>query len=151
MIDSEAGFQFAEQVRALQPDVPIMLQSGSGSSDHVLRAKAANVSYVRKESPFLLNNLREFMTEGFGFGDFIFRRPDGSIVSVAKDLRQLETQLREAPAESVAFHGARNHFSRWLKARTEFDLAHFLRPRKLSDYETVEGLRDVLVLSLIHI
>ena len=145
VIDSEAGFQFAEQVRALQPDVPIMLQSGSGSSDHVLRAKAANVSYVRKESPFLLNNLREFMTEGFGFGDFIFRRPDGSIVSVAKDLRQLETQLREAPAESVAFHGARNHFSRWLKARTEFDLAHFLRPRKLSDYETVEGLRDVLV------
>ena len=78
-----------------------------------MRAKAANVSYVRKGSPFLLTSLRQFMTDGFGFGDFVFRRPDGSVVSVAKDLRQLETQLREAPGESVAFHGERNHFSRW--------------------------------------
>ena len=142
-IDPDAGFDFARRVRALQSDVPIMLQSGS--SDHALRAKAANVSYVRKGSPFLLTSLRQFMTDGFGFGDFVFRRPDGSVVSVAKDLRQLETQLREAPGESVAFHGERNHFSRWLKARTEFELAHFLRPRKLSDYETVEGLREVLI------
>ena len=31
VIDSEAGFEFAEQVRTFHPDVPIMLQSGSGS------------------------------------------------------------------------------------------------------------------------
>ena len=144
-VDKNSGFEFARRVRELQPDVPIMLQSGSGSSDHVARAKAANVFYVRKGSPFLLHSLRQFMTDGFGFGDFVFRRPDGSVVSVAKDLRQLETQLGEAPGDSVAFHGERNHFSRWLKARTEFELAHFLRPRKLADYDTVEGLREVLI------
>ncbi len=144
-IDPEAGFEFAERVRELQPDVPIMLQSGSRATDHAARAKALGTSYVRKGSPFLLHSLRQFMVDGFGFGDFVFRRPDGSVVSVAKDLRQLEVQLRAAPPESVAFHGARNHFSRWLKARTEFELAHFLRPRHVSDYGTVEGLRDVLI------
>ena len=34
------------------------------------------------------------------------------------------------PPESVARHAGRNHFSRWLKARTEFALAHELRPRQ---------------------
>ena len=144
-IDPDAGFEFARRVRERQPDVPIMLQSGSRATDHAARAKQVGASYVRKGSPFLLHSLRQFMTDGFGFGDFVFRRPDGSVVSVAKDLKQLEAQLREAPGESVAFHGERNHFSRWLKARTEFELAHFLRPRKVSDFETVEGLREVLI------
>ncbi len=48
------------------------------------------------------------------------------------------------PADSIAFHAERNHFSRWLKARTEFDLAHALRPRKVSDFATLEDLRDNL-------
>ena len=144
-IDPDAGFEFARCVRELQPDVPIMLQSGSRATEHATRAKALDTSYVRKGSPFLLHSLRQFIVDGFGFGDFVFRQPDGSVVSVAKDLRQLEAQLREVPGESVAFHGARNHFSRWLKARTEFELAHFLRPRQVSDYGSVEGLRDALI------
>src|SRR5262249_60248692 len=43
---------------------------------------------------------------------------------------------------SLAYHAGRNHFSRWFKARTEFALAHELRPRKVSDFETVEHLRS---------
>ena len=34
---------------------------------------------------------------------------------------------------------SRNHFSRWLKARTEFALAHELRPRRLADYASPRG------------
>ena len=141
----QAGVEFARRVRELQPDVPIMLQSGSHDRENAALARSLGVSFALKESPTLLHQLRKFMIDGFGFGDFVFRMPDGSVVSVAKDLQELEEQLHTAPGESVAFHGARNHFSRWLKARTEFELAHFLRPRKVSDYETVEGLRGVLI------
>ena len=52
------------------------------------------------------------------------------------------------PYESIEYHGARNHFSNWLKARTEFWLAHQLRPRKISDYATSEDLRQDLITSL---
>ena len=142
---AEAGVEFARRVRALQPDVPIMLQSGSRALEHADLARSIGAVYVLKGSPLLLEQLRQFMIVGFGFGDFVFRMPDGTVVSVAKDLKQLEAQLRTAPAESVAFHSERNHFSRWLKARTEFELAHALRPRKVSDFESVEGLREVLI------
>mgnify|MGYP001181295018 FL=1 len=140
-----AGVEFAKRVRELQPDVPIMLQSGLHDLEIASEAASLGIPYVMKDSPTLLQELREFMNEGFGFGDFVFRTPDGAVVSVARDLRELESQLHVVPPESVAFHGERNHFSRWLKARTEFELAHFLRPRRVSDYETVEGLRETLI------
>jgi len=52
------------------------------------------------------------------------------------------------PVESIAYHAARNHFSKWLKARTEFDLAEELRPRKAEDYPSLEHLRRSLLDSL---
>ena len=57
----------------------------------------------------------------------------------------LEEMLRTVPAESLAYHGERNHFSNWLKARTEFALAHSLRPRKVSDFGDLEDLRRDLI------
>ena len=49
-------------------------------------------------------------------------------------LRSLEKQIKKVPIESILYHAERNHFSNWLKARTEFWLAHQLRPRKVTDY-----------------
>jgi hypothetical protein len=88
------------------------------------------------------------MLDNFGFGDFVFRRPDGTEVGRAADLRGLEEELRRVPAESVAYHAVRNHFSKWLKARTEFALAHELRPRRVSDFATVDDLRQLLIGSI---
>src|SRR5262249_10390744 len=105
-------------------------------------AHSVGASFLLKDSPTLLHDLRQFMVDHFGFGDFIFRTPDGSEVARANDLKMLEEKLRTVPAESVAYHAERNHFSKWLKARTEFALAHSLRPRKVSDYGTIEGLRQ---------
>src|SRR3970282_1201229 len=143
---AEAGVEFARQVRARQPDVPIMLQSGRRDNEALARAPAA--AFLVKGSPTLLHQLRRFMVDNFGFGDFIFRRQDGSVVTHAKDLKSLEELLHVVPAESIAYHGARNHFSNWLKARTEFALAHELRPRKVSDFATLDHLRQDLIRSL---
>jgi Pyruvate phosphate dikinase, AMP/ATP-binding domain len=60
----------------------------------------------------------------------------------------LEALLHTVPVDSIAYHGQRNHFSHWLMARTEFALSQKLRPRKVSDYESVEGLRQNLIDSI---
>ena len=57
----------------------------------------------------------------------------------ATDLNELETLLHTVPAESIAYHAERNHFSHWLMARTEFALAQKLRPRKVSDFASLEA------------
>ena len=67
--------------------------------------------FLLKGSPLLLQELREFMLRALGFGDFVFRRSDGSEVARAADLRGLEEKLATVPEESISFHAARNHFS----------------------------------------
>ncbi len=139
----DAGVQFAAKVRELTPDVPVVLQSGKPENEAL--ARKAGRTFLLKGSPTLLRDLRKFMLANFGFGDFVFRLPDGKEVGRAHDLKSLEHELRRVPARSLAFHAERNHFSVWLKAHTEFGIAHRLRPRKLSDFAGAEDLRAYLI------
>ena len=138
-IAADAGLDFARRVREREPDVPVMLQSNRAENQAVARSIGA--SFLLKGSPTLLHQLRRFMVDDLGFGDFVFRLPNGREVGRARDLRELEEQLATLPVDSVAYHAERNHFSRWFKARTEFSLAHEVRPRKVSDFPTVDHLR----------
>ena len=142
-LDPEAGVEFATRVRELWPDVPIVLQSGRPENEAVARKIGA--SFLLKGSPTLLHDLRLVMIEQFSFGDFVFRLPDRSEIDRAGDLRTLAEKLRTVPVESVAYHAERNDFSRWLKARTEFALAHRLRPRKVSEFESIEAVKANII------
>ena len=144
--DSQAGVEFAKNVKQDHFDIPILLMSNMPENARL--AESANASFILKNSPFLLNELRQFMNHYFSFGDFVFSTPDGIEVGRANDLLSIEQQLKVVPEESIRFHAERNHFSNWLKARTEFWLAHKLRPRKISDYPSVQALRDNLILIL---
>jgi CheY-like chemotaxis protein len=144
--NTRAGIEFAKNVKLRQPDIPILLQSTN--SEYEAQSRMLGASFLLKDSPTLLQDLRNFMIHYFSFGDFIFRTPDGTEVGRATDLKTLEEQLHYVPDESIRFHGERNHFSNWLKARTEFWLAHKLRPRKVSDYSSTSSLREDLIASL---
>jgi CheY-like chemotaxis protein len=138
-LSPEAGFALAHTVRRLVPDIPVVLQSSR--TKFRARAHAEGFSFLRKRSPTYLRELRRLLIQEFAFGDFVFRMPDRTEVARASDLGTLEAGLRSVPAESVAYHAQRNHFSHWLMARTEFALAQKLRPRKVSDFATHEDLR----------
>ena len=141
-----AGFDLARLAREAVPDLPILLQSSR--VEFAPGAREVGAAFLRKYSVTLLADLRRFMTEHFGFGDFVFRMPDGREVGRATDLRHLEERLRTVPAASIGYHGERNHFSHWLTARTEFALARRLRPRRVADYPTLEHLRQDLIESI---
>src|SRR5229473_1602895 len=145
-LSPEAGFELARTVKSLVPDVPVVLQTSR--TEFRPRAHAEGYSFLRKRSPTLLRDLRRILTEQLGFGDFVFRMPDQTEVGRASDLNTLEEQLQSVPGESIAFHAQRNHFSHWLMARTEFALAAKLRPRKVSDFRTIEHLRQNLIESI---
>ncbi len=144
--DPEAGLKFAKNVKAELSDIPILLQSNMRENE--AKAREVRAQFVLKDSPTLLNQVKRFMNTYMSFGDFIFRTPDGKEIGRAKDLKSLEDQLRVVPDESIRYHGERNHFSNWLKARTEFWLAYQLRPRKVSDFPSLHDLRELLISSL---
>ena len=145
-MDPQAGFDFVQNVRKQQADIPILLHSTL--PENGTRAKAIGASFIVKDSPTLLEELRKFMTEFLSFGDFVFRTPDGREVARAHDLLSLEKELHTIPDESMEYHAERNHYSNWLKARTEFWLAHQLRPRKVSDFPSITEMRKDLISSL---
>jgi len=141
--DPQAGIEFSKNVKKSHLDIPILLQSNDPEMEEV--AKSIDVSFLRKNSPRLLHQVREFTKRYFSFDDFVFRLPDGTEVDRAHDLGELEKKIRTIPDESLLYHAESNHFSNWLKARTEFYLAHMLRPRKVSDYDSVADLREALI------
>jgi CheY-like chemotaxis protein len=142
----DAGFELARMARAAVADLPILLHSSR--SEFAPGARAVGAAFLRKYSDTLLADLSRFMVEQFGLGDFVFRMPDGGEVARAEDLKAMEALLHTVPVESIAYHGERNHFSRWLIARTEFALAHKLRPRQVSDFASIEDLRRNLIDSI---
>jgi CheY-like chemotaxis protein len=144
----DAGIDFARTVRVHWPDVPVVLQSSNPA--HAAAASGVGATFLLKGSETLLADLGQFMTDYFGFGDFVFRLPDGTTVGAASDLKSLEDRLATVPAASVSYHAERNHFSNWLKARTEFALAEELRPKRVADFADAEGLRAWLIETIAH-
>ncbi|MBI5402434.1 MAG: histidine kinase [Ignavibacteriae bacterium] len=144
--DPRAGLEFAREVKKRYTDIPILLQSSESSNES--EAKKIGASFLLKNSPTLLQELREFMINNFSFGDFVFRKPGGEEISRATDLISLEKTLKVLSHDSLKYHSERNHFSNWLKARTEFWLAEKLRPQQVNDFESIEEIRAYLIKSL---
>ena len=144
--DSRAGIAFTREVKHRFWDIPVLLQSTNPGLAG--EAHAAGAMFLPKGSPTLREDVGSFLRDYFGFGDFVFRARDGTEVGRAKDLKSLEEQLRVVPDESLLHHGSRNDFSNWFKARTEFQLAERLRPRKVSDYPSVAELREDIIRQL---
>jgi CheY-like chemotaxis protein len=145
-LDTMAGLELAKNVRSMHQDIPILLHSNYEKNRE--KAEELEATFLLKDSPTLLHELRRFMKTNLSFGEFVFRTPDGREHARAKDLLSLEKAIATAPALSIKYHAERNHFSNWLKARTEFDLALKLRPRKMSDFGTIEQTRISLILAL---
>ncbi len=145
-LSREAGLEFARAAKAARPDLPLMLQSSVPQNREL--AESVGADFLLKGSPTLLSDLLRFMKHHFSFGDFVFYLPDGREVGRATDLRSLEKILPKVPAESIAFHAKRDHFSSWLKARTEFSLAQKMRTRKMSHFSDVEAMRQDIIDSI---
>lgn len=142
-----AGIELAQRIKEARPDLPILLQS----SNPKFRESAEEVAsgFVLKGSPEMLDEIRQYLTDHSFFGDFVFRTEDhGEEVDRAGDLRSLLEKLETVPVESIGYHGEKHDFSSWLRARGEFALAYRLRPRQVSDYDSIEDLREDLIRSI---
>ncbi len=140
--DDTAGIELARLMKSKIADLPILLQSSNQAMKE--QAVAGETAFLNKQSPKLLKKLGTFINENFGFGDFVFKLPDGSELARASSFKQIQECITRVDSESLVFHAERNHFSNWLIARGEFDLANCLRPRKASEFPDAAHLRQFL-------
>ncbi|MHA1199008.1 MAG: PEP/pyruvate-binding domain-containing protein [Candidatus Heimdallarchaeaceae archaeon] len=144
-LTKNAGFLFAQRIKEDNTNLPIVLQS----SKEIYREEAEEMGcfYIHKRSHGMMWDLRRWLLEYVGFGDFVFRNQDGLVFGNANDVITFFSKISEVPLESLVFHGKNDHFSNWLHARGEFDIAETLKPRKVSEF-TKEELQDFLLVTI---
>ena len=142
-MDENAGYALLSMIREQNPDLPLL----NLSSEEANREKAGQISavFVNKNSPGLSTEIHNFFMHYLGFGDFIFRLPDGREIGRAGNLRDMEKILPAIPDASVDYHARRNHFSSWFMARSEVMLASKLKPVRVSDFSNTAELKRYLV------
>ena len=145
-INESAGIQLAKMFKSEINDLPVLLQSSDDANAE--KAEECDAAFLNKRSPTLLNELSSFINRNFGFGDFVFRLPDGTELARARNFREMQKCAVSIDIKSLLFHAERNHFSNWLMARTEFELAARLRPRRASDFKNPKEMRKYLVKTL---
>lgn len=142
-LNASAGFELAKRMREMITDFPFLLQSEE--QENAEKAHALHVHFLNKNSPNLLHDLRSFIMENYGFGSFVFRYPDGRFIAEATDITSLERIIRDLPDESLYYHAANNHFSRWFRARTEFEVADKLRLVDTDDVSVIADIRTYIL------
>lgn len=141
--DARAGLDLLAHIRADRFDIPLLLASSEpNNADWAARIPAR---FIDKNSAALGEEIRSFLMEQLGFGDFVFRMPDGRPIATATDLYTLELELARIPNEAFEFHCRRNDFSRWLYSLAEVDLASRVRELRVENFDTVEEHRRHLV------
>ncbi len=141
-LNDSAGFSLVKQTRKELFDLPIVLQS---SDEHnAQKAYELKASFINKNSETLLVDFRSFITHYLGFGNFIYRDKEGGQIAVAKSLKEFEDLLKTIPEESLLYHARKDHFSLWLMARGEIQVAKILNPAKVTDFKDPASLRNYL-------
>ena len=142
-LDKNAGVKFARWARSIDPSIPIMLQSKHSNNAEL--AKEVKAHFLYKDSPTLLMELSEFVVRNFGFGDLIFRTPNGKELITVSNLPELIKAIQTVPEESLLYHAKSNHFSNWLAAHGYLGLASQVRPLNHADFKNSNVHRAYLV------
>lgn len=145
--DASAGLSFLSMVKKEQPDIPLLLMSSEEKNRE--NALAVPAVFLNKNLPTLHTEIRSFFKKYLGFGDFIFKLPDGTEMARVPNLRVMEEMLPHIPDESVYYHAINDHFSTWLLARSEIQLASILKPVKASDFSGTKEIKAYLI-SCLH-
>ena len=113
-----AGLRFAAHVKEIQPELPVLMQSQSREdSKEADAARSLGLKFVCKQSPVLLQSLREFLVDDLMFGPLKFRDGDGAPLGGASTVAQLLQRYEDLPLSAVGYHARHSHLSRWFFAR----------------------------------
>lgn len=142
--DKEAGVRLARMIREEGSQLPVMLQSSDDWDDAIMQE--LGVKFINKYSKALLVELKHYIKDNYGFGDFVFRDPESEAeIDRANNLHSLQVKISKVEAKSLMFHVSNNHFSRWLKARALFSLANVFAKKRTHDFNDIEEIRSYLI------
>lgn len=138
----DAGFWLLKEIKE-QLYIPCLMQSGS--IKNLSKAEQLGVDFLWKDSESLSLEILTFLTKRCGFGDFVFKTPEGECIAQASSIDDFAEKLRTIPTESMMYHSNRQGISTWFMARGEINLAKHLRRHRISETPHLEDLRKYIL------
>ena len=143
IVDSMAGIKLMNEIRKRDPFMPLILQSSEVDNERYARRYEA--SFVDKNSKKMNVDLRDIVSEHFGFGDFVFGNPiTFEEVARVRYLKELQNIIFSIPKESLLYHISHNHVSRWLYSRAMFPPAEFLKQISWDEFQDIDAHRQII-------
>lgn len=148
-IDPLAGVKLLKEVRSRDPFMPLILQSSE--EDNRKYADECKAVFVDKNSKKMNIDLREAVSDNFGFGDFVFINPKTKEeVARVHNLKELQNIVFSIPADSFHYHISRNHVSRWLYSRAIFPVAEFLKQITWDSLQDLDAHRQIIFEAIVR-
>jgi DNA-binding response OmpR family regulator len=138
----DSGLRLVKQIREDHSNLPVLFLSTEDSNMEA--AEELGAKFINKDDGKLHAKIRKYMESHMGFGDFVFRNKSGEEVARANTLVELKHCIGKIDDEVLVYHAQRNHFSHWLRTRTEFDLAARLRPAIAEDFSSTDDIRKFI-------
>lgn len=85
-LDENAGIRLVEHARKMLPDLPIILQSFKKSNETI--AHKLKVAFLDKNLESLLYEIKNFLSNYLGFGNFVFRDEVGNPIAIATAMEE---------------------------------------------------------------
>jgi len=132
--NKQAGINLCREIRLHDKHIPLIVESTNEINHEP--ADAVKAAFLNKMSKTFLLDLREKISNNFGFGDFIFVNPEtGAEEARVQNLRGLQESIFSVSDDSLYFHVSRNNISRWLYSRAMFPLAEFLKNINVDNHD----------------
>ncbi len=143
-LDSQAGLKLVKYSREMIPNLPTVLQSSD--PENAEEAYKLQATFINKNSETLKQDLQSFINYYLGFGHFVYKDDEGRRdLAVARSMKEFRTHLKSIPEKSLIYHAKKDHFSHWLMARGEIQIARRIKPLKVEDFESSGSLRNYLI------
>ncbi len=143
-MDAQAGLKLVKYAKDTVPNLPTVLQSSD--KENAEEAYKLQSTFINKNSETLKQDLQSFINYYLGFGHFIYKDETGRRdIAVARSMKEFQTHLRSIPEQSLIYHARKDHFSHWLMARGEIQIAKRIKPLKVEDFKSSGSLREYLL------
>ncbi len=141
--DPKAGIKLAKYLREQNPYLPLIIESSE--AENASDAHKLGCIFLDKNSKKLPVDLGEAIMANFGFGDFVIRDPKtGDEIMRLRDLKSLQKNIFDIPADALYIHASNNDISRWLYSRALFPIADIIKQHRFESIDEAPAVKQLI-------
>lgn len=137
-----AGLQLCKKIREENRNLPFIIESSE--EENRASAEKLDALFINKTSKTMHLELRNAITNYFGFGDLVFKNADGDEEARATNLKDLQTLIFTVSDHALYELILHDKISQWLYSRAMFPLAEFLKNFKTSENQDLKETRQTI-------